>query len=201
MRFHCYILRYDKGFAPNPFHRSCTLACCKPAIRRSARVGDWVLGITPKHLGNRLAYAMRVDEVLSFAEYFRDERFGEKKPSYGGGPRLAELGDNCYEPLPHGGFRQLPSVHFDFERNCEDPATKAWDLSGERALVSRDFGYFGAEPLSLGARFAFMIPARFNRVNFSPAESSVLEQLVASIPRGVRAPPRSWRPGDDSWRP
>ena len=31
-----YIVRHDSGFSPNPFGGVCTLACCKPAIRRSA---------------------------------------------------------------------------------------------------------------------------------------------------------------------
>ena len=40
-----YIITRDFGFAPNPFHGRCTLATCKPGIRKSAKVGDWVLGV------------------------------------------------------------------------------------------------------------------------------------------------------------
>ena len=39
-----YVVRYDSGFAPNPFHGFCTLATCKPGIRAHANVGDWVVG-------------------------------------------------------------------------------------------------------------------------------------------------------------
>ena len=39
-----YVLRYDDGAAPNPFWGTCTLAICKPAIRRKANLGDWVVG-------------------------------------------------------------------------------------------------------------------------------------------------------------
>ena len=28
----------------HPFHGWCTLVCCKPAIRRKARPGDWIVG-------------------------------------------------------------------------------------------------------------------------------------------------------------
>jgi len=66
-----YILAADSGFAPNPFQGWCTLACCKPAIRRRAQPGDWIMGITPHALGNELAYAFRVNESLTFAEYWQ----------------------------------------------------------------------------------------------------------------------------------
>ena len=29
-----YVMTDDTGFAPNPFYGICTLACCKPVIRR-----------------------------------------------------------------------------------------------------------------------------------------------------------------------
>jgi len=35
-----YTVRYDDGAAPNPFNGMCTLAICKPAIRRTAAPGD-----------------------------------------------------------------------------------------------------------------------------------------------------------------
>ena len=43
---YAYIMTDDKGFAPNPFSGICTLACCKPAIRRS--VADYALAIHKK---------------------------------------------------------------------------------------------------------------------------------------------------------
>jgi len=45
-----YIIPIDDGPAPNPFGDICTLAICKPAIRRKAQVGDWVIGILNHHL-------------------------------------------------------------------------------------------------------------------------------------------------------
>ena len=65
MRLFTYIIVHDTGFAPNPFWRYCTLACCKPVIRRTAAKGDWIVGISPKNSGNRLIYAMKVTEELS----------------------------------------------------------------------------------------------------------------------------------------
>ena len=38
-----YVVDRDFGFAPNPFHGVCTLATCKPKIRKFAKVGDWII--------------------------------------------------------------------------------------------------------------------------------------------------------------
>lgn len=64
MRLYSYIVAHDTGFAPNPFWGWCTLATCKPRIRKSAGVGDWIIGLTPKRAGNRLLYAMKVEEKI-----------------------------------------------------------------------------------------------------------------------------------------
>lgn len=61
-RLYSYTITHDTGFAPNPFWGWCTLATCKPQIRRTAQVGDWIAGLSPKATGNRLVYAMQVSE-------------------------------------------------------------------------------------------------------------------------------------------
>lgn len=41
MRVYSYVMIADNGFAPNPYYGICTLACCKPRIRKG--VGDYVI--------------------------------------------------------------------------------------------------------------------------------------------------------------
>ena len=82
MRLFSDTATYDIGFSPNPFFGYCTLACCKPKIRLSAEPGDWVVGLTPKSQGNQLLYAMKVEEKLTFEQYWRDRRFAPKKPRW-----------------------------------------------------------------------------------------------------------------------
>lgn len=74
LRLYSYCLRCDAGVAPNPFWGLCTLVICKPAIRRTAKVGDWVLGTgsvdSPAgDLAGRAVYVMQVTDVLSMREY------------------------------------------------------------------------------------------------------------------------------------
>ena len=75
MTLYSYTVAIDSGFAPNPFYGFCTLACCKPGIRRTAQEGDYVVGIGPKGPGNHLVYAMRVTETVEFDDYWQDKRF------------------------------------------------------------------------------------------------------------------------------
>lgn len=46
MKVYSYIITHDSGFSPNLFHGVLTLACCKPMIRRSAEVGEVVVGLS-----------------------------------------------------------------------------------------------------------------------------------------------------------
>ncbi len=68
MRLFSYVLRYDMGFAPNPFEGYCTLATCKYKIRNTANVGDWVVGTgSVENVGNlKIIFLMEVVEKLTF---------------------------------------------------------------------------------------------------------------------------------------
>lgn len=143
-----YVVAYDSGFAPNPFNGFCTLATCKPKIREHANIGDWIIGTGSHRQGVRrggcLVYAMRVEEALSFQDYWDDPRFLKKRPNLVGSYRMA-CGDNIYSPKPGGsGWNQLNSYH---SRNDGSPYQKHIDrdTSVNRVLVSKDFVYFGAE--------------------------------------------------------
>ncbi len=142
-----YVVRYDSGFAPNPYGGYCTLATCKPGIRKTAQIGDWLLGTGSSSQqvkrGGHIVYAMRVQEALPTADYWNDLRFQRKKPIFPGSWKQA-CGDNIYQPLPDGSWHQLNSYH-----SQDDGSPKAEhiarDTAVQRILVSEDFIYFGAE--------------------------------------------------------
>lgn len=143
-----YIVAYDSGFAPNPFNDFCTLATCKPEIRKAAKLDDWVVGTGSGRkgvrLGDRLVYAMRVTDTLSFAEYSADSRFARKKPNLHGSYRMA-CGDNIYYPGNEpGAWQQLNSFHSNPD-GTPNPDHIRRDTSVDRVLVSEDFIYFGGE--------------------------------------------------------
>ncbi|MEF7612991.1 hypothetical protein V4F39_03640 [Aquincola sp. MAHUQ-54] len=145
---HSYVVRYDSGFAPNPFFDYCTLATCKPKIRAAAKVGDWILGsgstsADPGQAG-RLVYAMRVEEVLSWDQYSADPRFIRKRP-FRRGSRKLTCGDNIYfRKSPTAPWQQRDSFH-SYSDGSIDAKHLGIDTGVDRVLVSQQYLYLGGE--------------------------------------------------------
>lgn len=145
-RLHSYVVRYDSGFAPNPFYGYCTLATCKPNIRRGADIGDWIVGSGSNdrsvRRGGHLVYAMRVTEAMTFDEYNLDSRFASKKP-YRNGSRKQSCGDNIYfRDGASAPWQQRDSFHSGSD-GSPNPDHIARDTGVNRILISDDFVYFG----------------------------------------------------------
>jgi len=143
-----YVVRYDSGFAPNPFYNRCTLATCKPEIRASANAGDWIVGTGSDEkqvrLGGRLVYAMQVAETLRFEDYDADPRFTAKRP-FRQGSRKQSCGDNIYfRDAETGEWRQRDSFHSRAD-GSSNPDHVRRDTGVNRVLVSERFVYFGGE--------------------------------------------------------
>lgn len=143
-----YVVRYDSGFAPNPFYGYCTLATCKPKIRSSANVGDWVVGCGSNsqdvRRGGHLVYAMRVSETLTFSEYNADPRFESKKP-YRYGSRKQSCGDNIYyRSLGGQAWQQRDSFHSHADGSINRDHVSR-DTGTNRVLISDRYIYFGGE--------------------------------------------------------
>ena len=143
-RLYSYIVARDYGFAPNPFYGFCTLATCKPQIRKKAQIGDWVIGTGSKSKGRngRLVYAMRVTEAMSFDEYWADIRFRPKRPDLHASMKKA-FGDNIYHrESDRAPWRQLDS-HHSYEDGTQNNRNVQNDTQVNRVLVSDDFIYWG----------------------------------------------------------
>ena len=143
-RLFSYTVRHDHGFAPNPFFGFCTLATCKPRIRQTASVGDWIAGggTKSKGRGGHLVYAMRVTEAMTFDEYWDDPRFLDKRPDKRATFEKG-FGDNIYhrDKTTHR-WRQAPSKH---SNKCGKVNMRnlRHDTQVDRVLVSEDFIYYG----------------------------------------------------------
>ena len=168
-RLYSYVVTFDGGFAPNPFWGYCTLACCKPKIRRTAQKWDWVVGLTPKSQGNNLVYAMCITEdPLTFDDYFNNEDFQNKKPTTMRHSPKRNCGDNIYEQRGDGRYKQLFSIH------SGEPGSKKRDLSGKYVLASHDFYYFGVIPKKLPEYLRTLIVGRGHKYNFHRESSRLL---------------------------
>lgn len=167
---HSYVVAYDSGFAPNPFSGVCTLATCKPDIRKHAKINDWIVGTGSDRAGVRrggyLVYAMRVTRELTISEYWNEEEFQKKKPYLFGSYRAA-CGDNIYEPTENG-WNQLNSYHSNPDGTF-NPKHVQRDTSVKRVLVGDEFAYFGVQGPRIPARLqeAGLVKSRRGRLKIS----------------------------------
>ena len=132
-----YTVKEDTGFAPNPFHGVCTLATCKPDIRKVVKPGDFVIGKAKAPHGIRAVVVMEVNEILTFDEYWHNPEFACKKPRPNGDP-IHACGDNIYHRFSDGSWVQAPSFHDVDDIEHDTGKTQS-------VLVARNFTYFGAE--------------------------------------------------------
>ncbi len=191
MRLFSYIVTHDTGFAPNPFFGCCTLACCKPIIRRCSDTGDWVVGLCPKSSNNKLIFAMRIDKKLTFSDYWNESIYNSKKPRYDKSAVIHKCGDNIYEPQGNGNFNQLRSMHTKEQKDH--------DLSGQYVLVSQNFVYYGRQSINLPPSMNFLKASRGHRSRFSGDELHTFNEYIKTLPRGIQGPPETWPDNDFSW--
>lgn len=198
MTLFSYIVRYDVGFAPNPFHGVCSLATCKQDIRRIAQLGDWVLGTGSRANGKAgdLVFAMRVSEIVHFDQYWRDARFAAKRPNLRGS-RMQRFGDNIYHRGPDGEWIQENSRHSKSDGSPEARHMHR-DTKSERVLLGEKFVYFGGDgpavPDRLRSGYSFDLvhdrPA-FRR-NFTDEQVAATVEWVRSLESGVQGRPQDW---------
>jgi hypothetical protein len=150
MKLSAYVITVDCGFAPNPFGRYCTLACCKPTIRRMAEKDDIVIASASSRAKKpgHLVYAMRVKEVIPYQEYWRDSRFARRKPSKR--TAISRRGDNIWHQDRAGKWHVCPGA-------CHDESQLERDTSGVNVLVATEFFYFGRGAIRIPLRFADML--------------------------------------------
>ena len=141
-----YVVDRDLGFAPNPFHGYCTLATCKPGIRKGARVGDWIMGVGGSRLKatGRCIFLMKATEIITFDEYWENNRFSLKKPVRNGSPVMM-VGDNIY----HRESKNSPWIQEDSHHSNQDGSMNLdnfqRDTKSYKVLISKLFYYFGSE--------------------------------------------------------
>lgn len=152
-KIYSYILKYDSGAAPNPFWGICTLTICKPQIRLKAHIEDWIIGICSKNAkcnnsihcdpSDRIIYAMKVTDIKTLNEYDRycKTSLKGKIPDWSSGDWQRMAGDCIYD--------YSEELEPAIRNSVQNENDRQRDLSGENALLSDRFYYFGeaAEPL------------------------------------------------------
>jgi hypothetical protein len=194
-RLYFYKLTTNNNGAPCVADGLLTLAICKPTIRKTASVGDVLIGFAGStlHRDNRLIYVGRVTEKLVDGDYFKDGRFGQRPDCIYAwrNNRFVVRADARYHGSPEGLVHDLGLSPGYLRANT---------------LLSREFRYFGADGsdaykgnFSRVAK-AVSVLARGHRVNHGDALHRELEALVewslvlddSSVPAKHRGKPRDY---------
>ncbi len=192
MRLYEYVITRDFGFAPNPYYEICTLATCKPKIRKTAQIGDWVAGFggSATQVKGCLVYIMRVSEKITFDEYWENERFNKKKPTFLKS-RKASYGDNIYYHNEKGEWSQENS-HHSFEESTNYINLKK-DTSQDSVVISDQFWYFGNNACKLPDQFNSLIHhGRAHKIeNNETIIRSLVKWLEINYEQGINGRPFS----------
>jgi len=177
-RIYRYVVRYDAGAAPNPYGGCCSLAICKPSIRKTAQRGDWIVGLRsgqPDHV----IYVMRIDKCITFEAYWNDPAYEGKKP------HACASSDNIYKPEANNSLVQVPNkVH-----NQSDITR---DLSGHRVLVGTMYWYFGRNSPKLPIDLHHLIHKSQGHsvdINRRADDLQRLESWLSQWPTGIHGSP------------
>lgn len=147
-----YIVRRDFGFAPNPFNGFLTLATCKPDIRKSALIGDFLIGNSSKSNGHKLIFMAKISDIVSFDKYWNDDRFKVKKPVLNGSLKKM-YGDNIYHHDKNGNWIQENSHHSNKDGSINQYNLKKDTGKTDHVLICSEFIYFGKKMITLEKKF------------------------------------------------
>lgn len=179
-----YIVKRDYGFAPNPFYGVLTLATCKQRIRRSASVGDFIIGNADADHYNKLIYMAKVSEIMTYDQYWSDPRFGCKKPVMNGS--LKKLyGDNIYHHGTDGKWIQEDSHHSNNDGTVNSHNLNRDTGITDHILVCNEFVYLGKSMIKVPEEFDNCIHKCINHhcPNFAEAEK-LWDYLMDLYPGG-----------------
>ncbi len=195
MTLFSYVVRWDHGFAPNPFHGVCTLATCKPAIRKKVKQGDWVLGTGSAERGyqSRVIFLMQVEEISDFDRYWGDTRFNRKRPVMNGSLKQ-RFGDNIYHRGSDGVWIQADSRH-SWNGSSNNQNLLSDTGTTDRVLIGSNFIYWGENAPPLPTEFGhFAIRRPGWKDDFSDSEIGIFIAWARSLgDYGQVGNPVEWR--------
>jgi len=191
-----YKITRDYGFAPNPFFGICTLACCKPNIRKKALVGDWIIGTgsVENDLLYNLIFLMKVTEKVSFQEYWDTPKYSKKKPLLNGSLKQIH-GDNIYYKEANN-WCQLNSHHSLPEGQLNNENLRQ-DLSGKSVLISNEFVYLGSNAIPVDEKYHSICPNSKQRDYITVQNIDMANEFISEIlkkyPQGINGDPINWK--------
>lgn len=195
MRVHSYVVEHDVGFAPNPFHGVCSLANCKPSIRKYAAVGDVILGFGSAKFGysGLLVYWMKVSSIINFDLYWSDDLYKFKKPLMNGSV-MQVYGDNIYHTDGSGAVRQIYSFHSNSDGSTSVENLERDTGSTNNVLLANEFTYYGRNAVHLPDELAIFEKRGIGHTSTFPAKKIAELEAWLGARQGPIGRPIDWAP-------
>jgi hypothetical protein len=149
-----------------------TLCLCKPMIRKSACVGEWVVGFVPKRINDgrvHVAWAGRIARILTMSDY--EKQYVGRQ-------------DAIYKMTVSGWEFLRPDYHEEIRER---------DLSGKNALVFEPFWYWGGVGITAPNDIANLAHYYVGQTakDSSPERMGRLEEWLWSVAEpGIHGEPR-----------
>ncbi len=146
---------------------------------------------------NRIIFAMRVGEKLSFQNYWDDPRFSQKKPTFFASLSRA-YGDNIYHH--ERGIWIQEDSHHSLPGGAVNVSNLNRDTNADSVLIGTDFVYWGEAAPRVPAELQAVVSgedlypsSRSHRSNFSDSFVRAVNKWFSEIyPRGIQGRPTSW---------
>jgi hypothetical protein len=177
-RHFVYKMTTDNGGAPCADDGLLTLAICKPVIRSSADICDWIYGFGGERLEGRLIYIAEVNYKLENGFYYRRQKYA-KRP------------DCIYRyDVKNGRFvRKGSAIYHEGTDNLKRDVGEHPDYRKANVLLSCDFRYLGNEGKTVaemkgeyhGLRILLDNLKRGHRVNHDRALVEELKKLREEV--------------------
>lgn len=197
MNFYRYKLDHDYGFAPNPFWGILSLATCKSQIRKNKQlqIGDWIAGFGSVEMNNlnHLIYAMKVEQIISFDEYWDNPQYVCKRPVING-TLIQMYGDNAYHTV-NGKIIQEHCAH-SIAKDVVNQKHYDRDVSGKNVILSKHFYYFGDHAPQIPENLSYILPYRnlqYHDIKEEQQIKSFVTWLESNYTIGIHGNPCNWK--------
>jgi len=166
-RLYTYIVQCDTGGAPCAEESLWSLAICKPGIRKGARMGDIIVGIS----GGALKLSTKKKQILFISVVTKVVTMKEYAIDYRNRP------DSIYTP----DMELIPNQF----HNCGNFEN---DMKGKNVLLSNNFIYFGNKYIPVPDNLQDIIPGRAYKYNsnavFKPNLTTLFNKCKKTIGSG-----------------
>lgn len=159
-KLYSYILACDVGGAPCVEGGCLSIAICKQIMRKNARVGDTIVGISGYKLGKK----KKIIFIATITKMVTMEDYGDSTRS-----------DSIYT----SDLKLKPNPFHD----CSNYKN---DIKGKNVIISTDFIYFGKKNIAVPDNLRGIIPVRETRCALNvPFKQTLMNLFAAEKQKGI----------------